>query len=121
MAKYRAVFVTMPPLFSEIVNDVLGGQLDIDLIAQFDRNAQLDERLPELAPDLVLLGLHAGERDEFVKSLLELAPAAKVIAISSDFHRAYVHEMRQHRRVLEDFSLDALLSAIIGASPHGHH
>jgi DNA-binding NarL/FixJ family response regulator len=111
----------MPPLLSEIVNDVLGGQLDLDLIAQFDRSAMLVERLPTLAPDVVLLGLRIGERDEFARFILDLTPAAKVIAISSDFHRAYVYEMRQHRSVLHDFSLAHLLSAIIGSSPRAHN
>lgn len=115
MIERRAVFVTIPPLLSEIITEVAREEVHLKLIAQFNERNALAEQLPALAPDLVLVGLRAGETDDIGAFVLKLIPAAKVIVLSNDRHDAYLHEMRTQRTVLKNFSLTSLLTALVGS------
>jgi len=92
----------------------VAGQITLDVVARFDKRALLREKLPEIGPDLVLVGLRSHETDRIGRSLLKLLPIAKVIAISSDARQAYLHEMRAHRAAIIDVSTRALIEAIRG-------
>jgi len=114
LVERRIVFVAIPPLLSEILSEVVrdGGRLK--LVAQISESDALTERLPRLAPDVVLVGLRAGETDEIGTLVLKLVPSAKVLVLSNDGRDAYLHEVRLHRTVLRDFSLPSLLAALVG-------
>jgi DNA-binding NarL/FixJ family response regulator len=113
LSKCRAVFVTMSPLLSGIVRDLLSEKIGLDLIHQIGDREMLAERLPKLQPDLVVIELSNGEGEDIGRFILQVVPGAKVLAISSDGRDAYLHEMRLHRRHLLDFSPANLLSAIV--------
>jgi DNA-binding NarL/FixJ family response regulator len=115
LAEHRAVFVTVPPLLSELIAEVVSQQIDLKLIARLGEGDVLTERLPALAPDLVIIGLRRGETDEIGPLALGLVPNAKVLVISNDGRCAYLHEMRPHRKVFFDFSPTNLLAALAGA------
>jgi DNA-binding NarL/FixJ family response regulator len=112
----RAVFVTIPPLLSEIISDVACKDGAVKLIADFSDRATLAAQLPALAPDLVVIGLRAGESDDIGTLVLKLVPAAKVLVLSNDVRRAYLHAAPMHRLVLHDFSLANLLTIVDDAS-----
>ncbi len=113
LSKSRAVFVTMSPLLSDIVRDLLSDKVGLYLVDQIGDREMLAERLPGLQPDLVVIGLSSGEGDDIGRFVLQVVPSAKVLAISSNGRDAYLHEMRLHRRLLLDFSPANLLSAIV--------
>jgi chemotaxis response regulator CheB len=117
LAKCCAVFVTMSPLFSDIIGDLLSEKVGLNLVDQIGDREMLAEQLPKLQPDLVVIGLSSGEGDDIGRFVLQLVPAAKVLAISSNGRDAYLHQMRLHRRLLLDFSPANLLSAIDGSDP----
>jgi len=108
----RAVFVTVPPLLSDILSEVVCRQGRLSLIAQFGDQTALRDRLPALAPDLVVIGVGAGEVDDVGRTVLGLVPSAKVLVISDDGRHAFLHEMRPHRKVLLDFSPASLMAAL---------
>jgi DNA-binding NarL/FixJ family response regulator len=101
-------------LLADIIKQLVAGEIRLDVVARFDKRALLWEKLPEIAPDLVLVGLRSQETDRICRSLLHLLPIAKVIAFSSDARKAYIHEMRPHRAALIDVSAQALIGAIRG-------
>jgi DNA-binding NarL/FixJ family response regulator len=103
--------VTIPPLFADIIRQVLAGHVAIEIVAEIGRRNRLEERL-RLQPDLVLIGLRRGEADRVGLSILAVLPRAKVIAFSSDARNAYVHEVRPHRIELQDFSMAALFTLL---------
>ena len=113
MAKCRAVFVTMSPLLSGMIGDLLSETVGLTLVDQIGDRETLTEQLPKLQPDLVVIGLGSGEEDEIGRFVLQAVPSAKVLAISSNGRDAYLHQMRSHRRLLLDFSPANLLSAIV--------
>jgi DNA-binding NarL/FixJ family response regulator len=105
-------------LLADIIEQLVSGQIALDIVARFDERALLREKLPEIGPDLVLIGLRSHETDRVGLSLLKLVPTAKVIAFSSDARRAYLHEMRAHRTAMIDVSARALIEAIRAPGPN---
>jgi DNA-binding NarL/FixJ family response regulator len=112
MAGIRTVVVTMSPLLTDIIEQSITGHVDLDVVARFGARDFLEKRLPEISPELVLLGLRAGEADEIGRYLLSLVPVARVIAFSGDARHAYLHEMRAHRATLINVSPSELIEAI---------
>ena len=116
LAELRGVFVTISSLLSDIITEVVSQRVDLKAMAQLDQRDTLRERLPALAPDLVVIGLRAGETDEIGALVLKMVPAAKVLVISSDGRHAYFHQMRPHRALLFDFSPGELIAVLLGPS-----
>jgi DNA-binding NarL/FixJ family response regulator len=112
VAGIRTVIVTMSPLLTDIIEQLLSGRVTLEVIGRFDVRTLLEEKLRVLAPDLILVGLRRGETDEIGRTLLSLVPVAKVIAFTNDARHGYVHEMRAHRAALIDISPQALIKAI---------
>jgi hypothetical protein len=100
---------------------LLARQLAINVVARFNTRDSLNEKLPQIGPDLVLIGLRILETDEIGRSLLTLLPMAKIIAFSSDARQVYLHEMRAHRTPIEDVSARALIAAIRGPGPNSEN
>jgi DNA-binding NarL/FixJ family response regulator len=115
LSKRRAVFVTMPPLLSDIVRELLSEKAGLHVVDQIGDREMLTERLPKLQPDLVVIGLGNGEGDDIGRFVLQVVPNAKALAISNNGRDAYLLEMRLHRSRLPDFSPENLLSAIIAS------
>ena len=114
MAKRRTVFVTLSPLLSDIISELVFARLGLKLVGHIQDREMLIERLPALAPDVVFIGLRTGESDTIGSSVLKVVPTAKVLAISNDARYAYLHEMRLIRLELPDFSVASLSAAVIG-------
>jgi hypothetical protein len=57
----RVVTVTVPPLFADILREVLAGQLAIEIVVQIGRRSRLEQRLRAARPDFILIGLRRGE------------------------------------------------------------
>ena len=108
----RAVMVTIPPLFADLIRQVLAGHVAIEIVAEIRSRNRLEARLRALQPELVLIGLRAGEDDTIGQSILGALPRAKVIAFSSDAGTAYVHEVRPHRTELQNISMEALFAFV---------
>jgi DNA-binding NarL/FixJ family response regulator len=116
VAVLRTAVVTIPPIFGDIIKALLADHFTLDVVGQFDGRAEAEKQLPLISPDLIIIGLRKGESDAIGRTLLAVAPLAKVIVLSNDGRNAYVHEMRAHRLVLADVSPRALIDAILGAA-----
>jgi DNA-binding NarL/FixJ family response regulator len=114
VAKVRGVFVTVAPLLAAIVTEALSRGLELELLADLEQRAGLQERLRALQPELVVIGLSVGESDQLGVELLAQLPASRFLLIDAAGDYAYLHEMLPVRRVLHDFSPDNLLAAIRG-------
>ena len=80
MAERRTVFVTLSPLLSDIISESVGARLGLSLVGHIQDRDRLDETLSALAPDIVFVGLRAGESDDIGLSVLRVVPAARVLA-----------------------------------------
>ena len=108
----RAIIVTLPTFLRDVIATLAEDRLPLNIIADLDRRADVAAALESLVPDLVVVGLRAGETDDVGRDILARIPSARVIAISDGGRNAYVHEMCACRTVLLDVSADALATAI---------
>jgi hypothetical protein len=112
LTERRMVFVTIPPLLSDIIAEVARDDTRLNLVAQFAERDELAARLPVLAPDFVLVGLFSEETDDVGASILSLVPTAHVLALSNDGRHGYLYQMRPQRTMLENFSPADLLALL---------
>jgi DNA-binding NarL/FixJ family response regulator len=113
----RAITVTLPSFLRDIVTTLAETCLPLSIVANLDRRGDVAAALELWAPDLVVVGLRAGETDDVGRDILSRIPTARVIAISDGGRNAYVHEMRACRTVLLDVSAEALAAAIAAPPP----
>jgi DNA-binding NarL/FixJ family response regulator len=114
MYRIRTVTVSITPLLSDIVSQVVAEHAPIDIIASLDRSEGLARRLQMLAPDLVLIGLSQSEGDGIALSLRDALPSTKIIALSYDARHAYLPMPKRRCSALIDMSPNALIEAIRG-------
>jgi DNA-binding NarL/FixJ family response regulator len=103
----------MPRILSDIVTRLVEDRAPLSVVAYLESRFEIESRLPVLFPDLVLIGLRAGEADAIAATALMLAPAARIVAFSFDGRHAYVHETHAHRVALMDVSPAALVDVIL--------
>jgi DNA-binding NarL/FixJ family response regulator len=113
----RAIIVTVPTFLRDIITTLAEDRLPLNIVADLDRRVDLAAALESLLPDLVVVGLRAGETDDVGRDILSRIPTARVIAISDGGRNAYVHEMCACRTVLLDVSAEALAAAIVAPLP----
>lgn len=114
-AAIRTVILTMPQLLSDLVATLAEDRVALNVIVRLESRLEIDARLTALAPDLILVGLHSGEVDDVAVMVRALAPAATVIALSSDGRTAFVHDHRRLRAVLSDVSPSSLVDVILAS------
>ena len=110
----RTALVTLSPLLSDIITQAVERDIELDVVARVEDRDSLEERLRLVVPELILIGLRAGETDAIATTVLAAAPEAKVIAFSTDCRYAYLHEMRPYQATIIDVTPAALAGAILG-------
>ena len=113
----RAIIVTLPKFLRDIITTLAEARLPLNIVAEFDRRHDVAAALEVLAPDMIVVGLRAGETDDVARDILARIPGARVIGISDGGRNAYVHEMGASRTVLLDVSAEALAAAIVAPMP----
>jgi chemotaxis response regulator CheB len=112
MAVLRTVVVTLSPLLRELVTNVLSPEIVIDVIEVLAARERLTERLPDLAPDLVLIGLLDAETDAVALPLLAASPSARILVLANNGEHAWLHESRGRHARLSDLSVHGLKEAL---------
>jgi chemotaxis response regulator CheB len=110
----RTALVALSPLLSDIITQAIKPEIELDVVADFPSGDLLKEQLRLIAPELILIGLQAGDTAAIAATALAAAPAARVIAFSADCRHAYLHEMRPYQMMLIDVTPAALAGAILG-------
>jgi hypothetical protein len=108
VAAIRTLVVTVSPLLADFVTTVLQPPLTLEVIGVLPTRKRLVERLRELVPDLVLLGLRGAETDACARPLLAVLPLAQFVVLAANGQHAWLHEMRPHRTALTNVSLPDL-------------
>jgi DNA-binding NarL/FixJ family response regulator len=108
----RMLVVTVSPLLRELVTSVLQSQFAVDVVEILEAREPVAERLRDLAPDLVLLGLLDAETDSVAASLLAVLPSVRVLVLAGNGEHAWLYEPQGRRTVLSDLSAQALREAL---------
>jgi hypothetical protein len=64
----RAIIVTLPKFLRDIITTLVEARLPLNIVADLDRRCDVAAALEVLAPDLVVVGLRAGETDDVGRS-----------------------------------------------------
>jgi hypothetical protein len=118
VAGIRTVIVTTPAMLSDLVKRLALGRVELDVVAELGTRHALTRRLPELRPDLVVIGLYRRETDNIVTTLLMQLPKAKFIAFSADGRSVIGYELRLHKAALSEMSPDGFIGFM---RPDGTH
>lgn len=114
----RVFILACRPLFAQGVQSLLSGQPGIEVVGVISPTGEkalcvpdVMERVRSAAPDVIVVEARGDEQGLLVAQLLELLPAARVVALSLEDNciHTYYQELKQGRRV-ED-----LLEAVKGS------
>lgn len=113
MAGVRTLVVTLSPLLADLVANVLRPHLQVDVIGVMRSRDRLAEKLRELQPQLMLLGLESGEKDSCARPLLAVMPSSGLILVLEKSGRhAWLYRLRPHRTALVNVSMPSLIGAL---------
>ena len=117
MVVVRTLVVTLAPLLADLIRDVLQPKFTLDIVGVLHTRESLPQSLRGLAPDLLLLGLKEGETDAIALPLLATLPSVAILVMAPNCQHAWLYEMRPHRSVLSDLSVEALAQALVSRFP----
>jgi hypothetical protein len=115
LAVLTAIAVTLSPLVTDLIASLLAARAPLTVTARFEtREAGLRvSALP--APDLVLVGLFAGENDQVVHDFHHAFPQATVATFSHDGRRVGIHAPDAPETGLQDALPDELAAAVLSS------
>jgi DNA-binding NarL/FixJ family response regulator len=90
----RTVIVTTPAMLRDLIKQLAGGRVDLEIVAEYRGRRGLPARLGKMRPDLVIIGLRRGEDDSVIRELLAMVPTAKFIVFFADGRTARGFELR---------------------------
>ena len=114
MQGIRTVTVSVTPLLSDIIKELVAEWAPIDIVARLASDDQLALHLQTLAPDLVLIGIGEKDGDSVVLSLDNDLHWARVIGLSHDARHAYLLEPHGRGATQFEMSPEALIEVIQG-------
>ena len=97
--RIRVVLIGTSPMLRDIVKQAIGSETDMDVAGELFADGWA-ERLRALKPEAVIISLARGEGDDVTSRLMEAAPNAKIVALSSDNVAALCCAAGRHQRVL---------------------
>jgi DNA-binding NarL/FixJ family response regulator len=108
----RTLIVTVSPLLADLVKTVLRPHLFLDVVEVLSTRDRLMERLHDLSPDLVLLGLLNSEDDSCAVPLLAALVSVRILALAANGAQAWLYEAGPHRTALSKLSPSDLIDAL---------
>ena len=107
----------MPRMLGEIVTRLIDEQDDmqtvsIDTVSGNDENADPNDRIGEVRPDVLLTTCEESEASENARAILTRHPTVSVISITPDGSDVTLFELRPHEVVLGEVSPESLIETI---------
>jgi DNA-binding NarL/FixJ family response regulator len=111
----RIVVGRLPQLLHDIVRDVLGGQVDMNVVNKTVTEEELWRVVAIETPDVVVVELNADGLDPLGNHVLRHQPNASVLGLSADGRFAAMYQLRLHRTTVLEVSPEGLRKAIRSA------
>jgi chemotaxis response regulator CheB len=116
----RTLAVTISPLLTGLIAEVLKPGLTLDMVGVLQSRATLADMLRKLAPDLLVFGLVDDETEATALPFRAILPSAVILVLSPGGDCAWLHERSGRRIALHHLSVSALADALatsFAASP----
>lgn len=120
MGTSRIAIVGMPTMLRQLVRETVAELPDVELVAELPEwDLHAAARVGSAAAaDLYLVAAEQAGADD-VAELLYAGRRPKVLAVSSDGRRAFLYELRPHRRPLGELSPAGLIAVIRQSAQRG--
>jgi hypothetical protein len=113
----RVLLAEMPRMLMDIIRDITAAHEDIDVIGELAGHADLAGTAARTGADVVVVGKTAESRDEDYGEVLRRRPQLRILAISADGRRGFLHELQPRIVPLGELSPGSLVDAIRGGAP----
>jgi DNA-binding NarL/FixJ family response regulator len=109
----------LPLLSADMVEEVVGAQVDMAVVGRAAKPAALLELVRESGADLVIAGFETAELPVDLCRLLTVVPLVKVLGIETAVGVSHIYRMRPHHSCLGDVSPTEIVTAIRRAARAG--
>ena len=104
MAAIQTVMVAVPPLLRDLIQRLVEGRVELDVVAELDHIGALLSQRQHIRPELVVVGAQRQESNDDIAAMLAQLPAAKVIAFSADWREISGYCGTLHQLTVADAS-----------------
>jgi DNA-binding NarL/FixJ family response regulator len=115
LKQIRVLIAAMPRLLHEVVENVVSPQPDMILAGRAGPSESVATAARRVRADLVILRDSQEGAGGAPWQLLNENPRLKILAITSDGHRATRYELRPHQAVIDDIHPETLIEVIRAA------
>lgn len=108
----RILLVEMPRMVRDVVDDILGVEPDLNVVADGVEAQALLERVERERPDVVVLWVESAAPPAMCEQLLGRFPRLAVVALEDRGERGSIYMMRPRRFRVAEISRTQLVTAI---------
>lgn len=101
----------------DIVKDIIASHEDIEVAGEIANGGAVLPAAVSVQAEIIILGKTAGGDGDDYDEILYSRPQLKILAITADGRRGFLHEMAPHVVPLGELSPASLIDAILQASP----
>jgi hypothetical protein len=117
MLTTKLVLLGMPTMLRQLLVRIVTQVPDLDIVAELPDDDLRSPRIMETPADVVVVDSDQAPIDA-VAALLRAHCRTRILGLSSDGRRAFLHELRPHRVPLGELSPAALIEVIRTGEPH---
>ena len=108
----------MPRMLLDMVTEIVMAHPDMMVSGKMQESADIRPAVKKAKADIVILSEPAGRQRQDHQKVLYSRPHLKVLSITSDGHRFFLHELRPFRAALGEISPESLVQAIHSSAHH---
>jgi hypothetical protein len=116
MLTTKLVLLGMPTMLRQLLVRIVAQVPDLVIVAELPDDDLRSPRIKEIPADVVVVDSDQAPMDA-VEALLQAHCQTRILGLSSDGRRAFLHELRPHRVQLGELSPAALLEVIRSGEP----
>jgi DNA-binding NarL/FixJ family response regulator len=102
----------MPRMLLDMVTDIVAAHPDMMVSGKMQETADIRTAVKKAKADIVILSEPAARQRQDLQELLYSRPHLKVLSITKNGQRFFLHELRPFRAALGEISPDSLVQAI---------
>jgi hypothetical protein len=116
--RVRILLAGIPRMLLDMVTSIVMAHPDMIVSGEIQESADICAAVKKTRADIVIPSERTGRERQDHQDILYSRPHLKVLSISSDGHRFFLHELRPFRAALGEISPESLVQAIHSSAHH---
>jgi hypothetical protein len=112
LATTRILLAALPQMLADIVSEVVAHEPDMQVVGAVDDSSEIADAALAVDADFLVVGVTGGALPDACEALLELNPAARVLAVARDGRQSFLYRLEPRARPLGELDPGVLVSAI---------